>query len=403
MQGAEQTAEREPAGGSVLWRHVRAQAARRVAADPATARPDPAPPAPARTPERAIASAIGRAAERVHGLPLFFDRIQTGHAVLAELAELVPEPALISVVEGPGDALGVVAICPGLLTSVIEMQAVGRISARAATTRRPTRTDGAICADFLNACLAELGAELSGQPGFRGLGGYRYASFLDDCRPLELLLDDVPFRRISINLRAGAAGQRDGQMLLLLPAAPQTAALPPVETAVAPAGDAVDPTEIAAEGALAAAVHAVPINLYGILCRRMISLGELRALTPGAMISLPHDALDSATLETATGQQLFRGKLGEYGGRHALRLQPASSPAARGHGDADLATDSPVPGMDFTPDLGPGLDADPIDLAQPDPFRPDEPAADAMTLDFAATDLSAWEDEPTALAPLSIG
>ena len=437
MQGAAQTADMEPAGGSVLLRHVRAAARRRAAADPAPVAAAAPPPAAApRSPDRAVANAIARAAERVHGMPLFFDRIDIGHAAVAELAELLPEQPLISVVEGPGDALGVVAICPGLLTSVIEMQAVGRISPRPASTRRPTRTDGAICADFLNACLAELGAELATLTGFRGLHGYRYASFLDDPRPLELMLDDVAYRRFSIRLRAGAAGQRDGQMLILLPALPQ-----PVHAAL-PNGEAEDEGASPATpgaagvapppGSLSAAVQAAPITLYGVLCRRTISLGELRALAPGALVALPPDVLSGATLETATGQQLLRGKFGELGGRHALRIAGGEAPAAAsgflgatggGGGNGDGTGDAggyDLSNSDALADAAMG--AAPLDLSAPDPFRPDAmvelapsgwgdqaPDADstvesgAMTLDFGS-DLSAWEDaEPVPLAPLSIG
>ena len=201
MQSAADRSESGSRPESVLRRHVRAQAARRAAQGGPAAPPELPPPQPARTPERAIAGAIARAADRIHTLPLFFDRIETGHAVLAEMAELLPEQALISVVEGAGDALGVAAICPQFLTSLIEMQAIGRISARPAVTRRPTRTDGAICADFLNACLAELGAELAHHRGFHGLAGYRYASFLDDPRPLRQSPPRRPRSRASFRPR----------------------------------------------------------------------------------------------------------------------------------------------------------------------------------------------------------
>ncbi|HRO14949.1 MAG TPA: hypothetical protein PLL33_07900, partial [Paracoccus sp. (in: a-proteobacteria)] len=181
----------------------------------------PAAPIP-RPPERAIAAAIGRAAERVHRLPLFFERTETGRVGLAELPELLPDRALLSVAQGPGGALGVVAIGPGLLASVIEMQAIGRVSARPAPDRRPTRTDGALCVDFVNACLSELAAELVGYEEFAGIAGYGHASHVEDPRPLGLLLEDQPYLFIQIHLRAGDAGQRDSVLMLALPAPAQS-------------------------------------------------------------------------------------------------------------------------------------------------------------------------------------
>lgn len=366
MQGAADSTDATAQGGLVLRRHVAALAAqRRVAGAGESPQAPPGQPV-SRRPERIISGAIGRAAERVHGLPLFFDRIDVGQAALAELGELLPEPALILVAEGPAEALGAVAICPGLLAAVIEMQAVGRVSSCALPMRRPTRTDGAICADFVNACLLELGDELAAQPGFEGLRGFRSASFLDDPRPLELMLEDTAFHLLSLRLRAGDAGQRDGRMVIALPvaaparrpASPKMALPEPEPEKAQPAA----PGDLRSGGTLAEVVRAVPIDLVGVLCRRMISLGELRGLSPGDTIALPADILGAATLETTGGQVLFRGKLGELAGRHALRLMDGAEQAKAsgwtGHGQA------PVSALPHEPPIA--------DLDAPDAFREDE-------------------------------
>ncbi|ARJ68661.1 FliM/FliN family flagellar motor C-terminal domain-containing protein [Paracoccus contaminans] len=358
-----------PSTGSVLLRHVAAQRARSAAQEGPKGAEPPAPGP--RTPDRAIAGAIARAAERIHGLPLFFDRVTIGQAVVAEFGELLPEHALIAVVQGAADSLGAVAICPGLLTSLIEMQALGRISPRPAAPRRPTRTDAAICTDFVNACLAEIGAELVLHPGFDGMEGYCYASFLDDPRPLALMLEDVGYRLVTVALRAGSAGQRDGRMIFLMPAA----AARPAAAITAPAGhDQAPPPAGEGMGLLAEAMQNVPIELSGILCRRQITLGELQALAPGDSIALPPGALDGATLETATGQTLFRGRLGVLAGRHALRIS-----AHQAQSGDDKAADGP-----------PG-----------DPAVASGAAAAAAVPPAAQPRTGAWpNDEPGAPAPL---
>lgn len=394
--------------GSVLLRHVAAQRARSAAQGGGTGAEPPAPGP--RTPDRAIAGAIARAAERVHGLPLFFDRVTIGQAVVAEFGELLPEHALISVVQGPADALGAVAICPGLLTSLIEMQALGRISPRPAAPRRPTRTDAAICTDFLNACLAEIGDELAAHPGFEGMEGYRYASFLDDPRPLALMLEDVGYRLVTVALRAGSAGQRDGRMIFLLPAmAPR-----PTAAITAPAAD--DPARLpAAEGPglLAEAVQNVPIELIGVLCRRQVTLGELQTLAPGDAIALPPGALDGATLETATGQTLFRGRLGALAGRHALRISAHQTAAGDGNAAADAPPGAPgsagtaeMPGVPFAAhppmDIGsmdePGAPAPPADPGGPfDGLARARDAFGAGVRDGTITDPPAPGRQPVAV------
>lgn len=388
MQGAEDERDRKASGGGVLWRHVMGAQSRRAATLTGAAPPADSPPRsppPSRTPERAISSAIGRAAEKVCGLPLFFDRVELGHAQLAELAEIFPDQALISVIEGPGDGLGVMAICPGLLASLIEMQTAGRISARRAGPRRPTRTDGAICAEFINGTVAELAGELASLPGRPCLRGYRYASFLEDPRPLDLMLDEGTHHLISVRLRAGDSGQRDGQLILAWPV-PE-----PVEEAAAV------PAEIGEMGLgpatgqdLAEAVHSVPIELSGYLCRRRITLRDLNGLAPGTTITLPPDALGAATLETATGQTLFHGKLGEVAGHYALRLLPrqAAAPIVAAKGVTPVPADSDAAGPVATPpESGPGgppakafVEPPICDLDAPDPFR--HPAAAVASPSF---------------------
>ncbi|WP_134727114.1 FliM/FliN family flagellar motor switch protein [Paracoccus luteus] len=392
------------AGSSALLRAIR----RTRAAAPAAV-----PPTPVRTPERAIAAAVSRAADRVHALPLFFDRIATGHVMVAELAEVLPDRPLILLVQGPGDALGVVAVCPGLLASLIEMQALGRITARPAPDRRPTRTDAVVCNDFVDACLLELAAELAGVAGFGGVAGFRVASFLDDPRPLALLLDDIPYRRVEVHLRAGPAGQRDGVMFLALPlvhAAPEGAA-PVVPALVAhDAGAAEKPGRVAA-GILADTVRGAPLTLQAVLCRRSITLGELRALAPGDRIALPLNALDMAVLETPAGQPLLRGRLGEMAGRHALRLSAPAGRAATGAMAADFAATPgdalPAAGLAATnAALAMSVAGTPDAHGAPAPLRATaaEPPMDDMTAadPFRAmlpTDLSAWDDPPGLAVP----
>lgn len=368
MQGTgEQTQDGTvaPAPGGVLRRLIAANR-----------RPDSSPPMlprpPARSLERTISAAVSRAANHSFGLALFFDRVVAAQMQLAELIEYLPERALICLVEGPGDSLGVVSICPGFLASIIEMQAMGQVSTRVTQARRPTRTDAAICADFVNACLAELDGDLAAMPGYAMMRGFRYAGFLPDPRPLDLMLDDRPYRRLEVNIRAGDAGQRDGVLTVVLPIGVPSASLAAPMSRHAAAtdqGTAATPSMgTATASPVASALEDSPVMLHGVLCRRQVGLRQLRALLAGQPISLPRSVLDNATLETVRGQVLARGKLGESEGRHALRLYP-THPAreARGPDDAvDVA--QARQGVDF--------DLSPADHGLPDPFRPDQQLAE---------------------------
>lgn len=347
--------------------------------------PQPAP----MTPARAAATAVGRAAARLYGLGVQPVAVTPGALTLAELPELLPQPALLVVLQGPGDLIGMMALCPETVTALIEIQALGRVTSRQAERRRPTRSDAMICADFVNALMAELASEMAGVEGFDGIGGFRYATWLDDPRPLALMLEDKPYRSLEFKLRLGAAETRDSTIFCALPqSAAVDRASPRIATGHGTGADAAGAegdcgpqkavagmaAEILTSGherkALASVMQQAPVELVGVLCRRRMSLGELRALTPGKLLHLPRLSLAEARLETRDGQLLAMGKFGEAEGCHAIRVHDAHAGARR--------APPPGPGAEIGQDdlsaaIGhrgaTGHEPPMEDLAQPDAFR----------------------------------
>lgn len=314
--------------------------------------------------ERAAATALGRAAERQHRLPVFVESVSFGAMSLSELPEYLPDRALLTVVEAGRDSLGVMALCPAFLASLIEMQALGRITSRAPEPRRPTRTDAAISADFVNSFLAELGRELAGRKESAEFAQFRYATFVEDPRPLALMLEDGPMMRLTLRFRVGSGGQRDASIMIALPVSQPVCApspggrlLPPA-TGTPAASAAIAPT-------LEQAVKEAPITVRGILCRCTLTLRALRGLSAGSVFPLPHHAINDASIETTRGQILARGRLGERDGFHAIRLRAPSSARDGSQSDAGAVA-------------GPVADAPLGDLHHEDPFR--SPIADQLAL-----------------------
>lgn len=339
--------------------------------------------------ERAAATALGRAAERQAQLPVFVEKVELARMTLPELPEFLPERALLIVVEGRRDALGVVAVCPAMLASLIEMQAIGRVTSRPAPARRPTRTDALISADFVNALLAELARESVGQDLCPNFGAFHYATYLDDPRPLALMLEDGDMVRLTLRFRIGASGQRDGTLMIalpidqasraLLPTADIPGASPPqADRHAAPASKAPAPA-----ASLSEMVQQAPVNLVGVLCRRKVSLQMLRNLTPGALIPLPPNTLDDARIETPQGQLLACGRLGEAEGFHAIRLRDLARTDAADPPAGPVMSESFTPATQAmrpapVPAPAAGTPAEPPlqDFHQSDPFRsPADPAA----------------------------
>lgn len=334
--------------------------------------------------DRIAATALGRAAERLHHLPVFIERVDLAPCSASELKELLPERALLTVLEGKHDDLGVMALCPSFLASIIEMQAIGRVTSRPVTGRRPTRTDSMIAADFVNALLAELAREVPSGSGGPSFASYRYATYIDDPRPLVLMLEDGQMQRLSLNFRVGPGGQRDASILIALPATESCQKVPTFmknDNVPARIGLAAPSAPSPASVSLRQAVHEAPIDVVGILCRRKLSLHELRGLGPGSTIPLSQNVLDEARIETRQRQFLAQGRLGESDGFHAIRLKSAAASANCKPGEPKLMTPQPAP--DKTSAKQAATETDPAewndttghheppiaDLRDPDPFQ----------------------------------
>lgn len=405
-------------GAGVLRRLLSARSRAETGAGKAPQLPQPAPP----TPARAAATAVGRAADRLYGLGVQPLSVSPGALTLAELPELLPQPALLVVLQGPGDLVGVAALCPETVTALIEIQTMGRVTSRPVERRRLTRSDAMISADFVNGLMAELAEEMTGVEGFEAISGYRYATYLDDPRPLTLMLEDKPYRSLSFELRMGGSDTRDSRIFIALPQPatrdrkpdPRGASAEPTAASVGaavenrpaagsqPAGMAGDggrgrPDVAAATSRLSEAVRSAPVDLVGVLCRKRMTLGELRGLAAGKLLHLPRVSLSEARVETRCGQLLATGKFGEAEGCHAIRLHDPEMPRLAGTtpraADPLSAQGRAAAGTAPAPIEGHAL---PIgDLDQPDAFRSDAAGAGSGSGDSA--------DMTPATAPKAVG
>lgn len=397
--------DRVDQGGGISNGDGRGALARKAAQGRASA-PQPL----AMTPPRALALALSRVADTTLSLPLRVAGVQPRALSLADLPEAIMDQALIAVVEGPGEGLGIVALCPVTVASLIEVQTMGRLSHRPVAPRRPTRTDAALAAPFLDAVLAGFESLLDGLVGQDWAAGYRYASFLDDPRPLDLMLEDGALRGLMAEVVLGADGQRAGRLLVALPAQPRQA--DPSRTA------ATHPAAMAAQAAAARAaqrwqddledrVLGAEVVVNGVLARIDLPASALMSLAPGAVLPLPDGATRALRLEAA-GQVLSQGRLGQHRGARAIRLTDGHDAAPTGEPDAPLSGDAMVPAAGAfslaLPDRG-ANDAE--EHAAPPAFAMATPLSLGDLPPLAMGDLPALspgqdsaDDQPEALAPL---
>lgn len=273
--------------------------------------------------DRSWRLALARAAHDHLNLDLDVTAAQLGRRSLAELLELPPDHSLIAVLEGPAEGLGLLVIDPMVLAGMVEALTLGKVGRSALIPRKPTRTDAAMVIEMIDAALTGLEVALAQEADLIWAGGFRYASFIEDPRPLGLLLEDIPYRVLTSSLSL-AEGARQGQIMLAFPAEGRgMAAVAPSSLPALKAGP-----DFAT--ALAAQVEAVDCVLDAVLSRVSLPLSRILQLEVGEVIALPNSGIDRIHIEGIDGRRVGEGRLGQNRGLRAVRLSPmaATGPAS---------------------------------------------------------------------------
>jgi flagellar motor switch protein FliM len=259
--------------------------------------------------------ALARAARDKLTLPLEVSTLSLQKHSLAELLELPPTHALIAVLQGPGDGMGLLILSPPVLAAMIEVQTLGKVTNSVLSSRKPTRTDAAMVAPMLDCALEGLEQALLQEADLVWAGGFRYASFLDDPRPLGLLLEDCDYRVIAAEVNLGL-GARAGSILLALPADGKGDM--PLLRLPSPEAD------IHAGPAFAKAfgeqIEEVGCVLDAVVSRVSLPLNRVLGLKVGELITLPRAGIDRIHFEGLDGRSLAEGRLGQNRGMRAIRL-----------------------------------------------------------------------------------
>jgi len=259
----------------------------------------------------ALRVAFGRMASECPGLDGVVQSVDIRPLGLAELDDLVESGMFLALLEGQGEQMGLLMACPAVMASLIEAQTTGQVSDAPAPRRRPTRTDAALLAPMIDAFLRLLEERCADLPEAEMVRGHVYGSFLDDPRPLGVMLDDGPYMLMHLTVALGY-GARQGDWMVLLPNGTRQA------TARASTDSEAEERDWAA--CLNAAVSVSPVRIEAVLCRMQLSLTDALRLRPGDVLRLPEDALEALALESIDHEAVGIGRLGQARGNRAVRL-----------------------------------------------------------------------------------
>jgi len=269
--------------------------------------------------QRLWSLALARAAQEEMGVPLRLSGFRVERRSLAELVEMLPEPALICALdEGAGEATGLAVLDAGLMAGMVEAMTTGAVTAvergaDRAGARRPTRTDAALLTPVLDRALTTLEAG-AGEAGLTEWArGFRFAATVDGGRGVMLLLEDVPYRLMVAEVDL-ALGARAGPLLLAMP-----------EGRVVGGAALPAPMDERFTEALAAQVAGAEARLEAVLARLSLPLGMVMSLQVGQEIALPRAEIGRIAVEGLDGRKVGAGKLGRQGNLRAVRLVAAEA------------------------------------------------------------------------------
>ena len=282
------------------------------------------------------------------------------------------------------------------LAGLVEHATIGRVIARPAPGRVPTRVDAALVTPFVNDALARFVALIEAEgpvPGW--LQGYRFGAMAAGPRTLSLALTAHDYHLFEMDLSL-AGGAKSGRLVVALPDCRIAQ-----QKADAARGDA------RSEKAFQAAVKTAPAEMRAVLTRLSVPITRLQSLAVGDRLTVAGDAVQDTILESATGEEVARVQFGQVNGMRAVRLRNMGLPGAEeaAQGDGFVAEKSPGQGNNELDELLAAETA--LDALLP-PVE-DDPAGDDPTGDdLDGDDLSDLDDlirlsaedigDPTALA-----
>ena len=307
-----------------------------------------APTRPATAPGgSSLAALLGktmpRDADELLGLDLSVGAVVVGEAMKPSLLDGMSTHDLVYRMEDEGGARGLCRLTPGLVAGLIEIQMSGRISLSEPAARAATRTDGLLCGDIVDqwfATAARLAVEVDLTSLLPSVGFKRKIGILDR-RNADLWLEPIGFRTLSVELALGEA--KNGTLFVATPL----------------------PVQSELKGGKYAQLMRrhlpdLPTEMRVVLTRMPLALTRARKLAVGDVIDVPPDTLLNVRLEGAHGHLIAEGRLGQLGGRKAVRLTPLGETGATAPRDtaalpavppSSMATSGVLPDPLGLPDL----------------------------------------------------
>jgi len=252
---------------------------------------------------RALGRSLSIAADALWALGLSCalksdDLVSTDRA-LAKLGD----DQLFIILEKDDGPVALLALDRHLVTGLIEVQTLGKVTRFPLDDRPYTQTDAAMMAPLVDATMPRFGSMLSTQPERAHLQGYLFGAQVDDVQTAGLALEAAQMQAVHFDVNLAHA-TREGRMVFLFPEPPEVH----------------DPGGETRRGKYEEAMKMVPARMHAVLTRIHIPLSKVQALKPGDVLEIAPSAITAATLVVEGGHVAAKGKMGQMNGFRAIRI-----------------------------------------------------------------------------------
>ncbi len=170
----------------------------------------------AMSPAKALRRALSRTADVLWELPLVTQGVQQEMLDQDGCLEVLAPGLLLLLMEGPDGVRGLVSVDREIMTGMIEIQTISKVTRMPIEDRPLTPTDAAMMAPLIDGALERFETNLEGHPDLAQLSGYRFGAMVEDARTAGLLLEATSFRAFRVTLDLDT-GTRRGDMQIILP------------------------------------------------------------------------------------------------------------------------------------------------------------------------------------------
>ncbi|MFT4792515.1 MAG: flagellar motor switch protein FliM [Paracoccaceae bacterium] len=247
---------------------------------------------------------------------------------LSRVLEDIQVPAMIAVLNVKGSKnQALINVSTDLIFHIVDLRMGGDpAQAPMPTMRSITQVDCALCSDFINAVLAAFDASMRLNLGTALNSTMKLNHFEQHVTMVRIAPEHSDVLVLRLSLDVGEAA-RSGNFDLVLP------------LSVLDAYQAgIDPNSVAAEAEqqtdiwtarMSQAARQAPARLRAIMHRADMSVADLAALQPGALIPLPAGSRGRIELSFEGGDSdrpFAIGRLGAFEGRKAVKLIESPDP-----------------------------------------------------------------------------